>query len=157
MNGSQAFAPGYLSRTRCRMRSFSLLVRHLELPPSKWLKNVNSNNVRQRHGSILCILRTVCWPSSLYPTFIWLLRCRSGATREFTGSIYVHAFQTASATREHVSKFDMDLSIQWWTIAGSQYDFSDPDFLANRITEENGCEVSQLSPVRQNHSLEFPS
>ncbi|KAG1760035.1 hypothetical protein EDD22DRAFT_955352 [Suillus occidentalis] len=69
------------------------------------------------------------------------------ATREFTGSIYVHAFQTASATREHVSKFDMDLSIQWWTIAGSQYDFSDPDFLANRIAEENGCEVSQLSPT----------
>ncbi|KAG1723869.1 hypothetical protein EDD22DRAFT_853901 [Suillus occidentalis] len=45
------------------------------------------------------------------------------ATREFTGSIYVHAFQTASATREHVSKFDVDLGIQWWTIAGSKYDF----------------------------------
>ncbi|KAG0692333.1 hypothetical protein DFH29DRAFT_882643 [Suillus ampliporus] len=48
--------------------------------------------------------------------------------RDFNGSTYVHAFQTVTVK------------------PGSQHDFSDPDFLANQITEENGCEVSTLEP-----------
>ncbi|KAG2753885.1 hypothetical protein P692DRAFT_20235955 [Suillus brevipes Sb2] len=52
-----------------------------------------------------------------------------GASREFTSRIYVHAFRTIGVT------------------PGSEHDFSDPNFLANRITQENGCEISRLGPT----------
>ncbi|KAG2089653.1 hypothetical protein BD769DRAFT_434845 [Suillus cothurnatus] len=59
----------------------------------------------------------------------WTFTLPQDGSREFSGSIYVHAFRTTGVT------------------PGSQHDFSDPEFLANRITERNGCEVSELGPM----------
>jgi serine/threonine protein kinase len=50
-------------------------------------------------------------------------------SRQFTGSMYIHAFRTIGVT------------------PGSQHDLSDREFLTDRITEENGCEVSRLGPT----------
>ncbi|KAG1721612.1 hypothetical protein EDB19DRAFT_1960874 [Suillus lakei] len=76
------------------------------------------------------VLFALATPSDGGANPFWTFTLQPNVLRSFTSDIYVHAFRA-----------NTDI------MPGSQCDLSDPELLANRITEEDGLRVSQLGPT----------